>query len=196
MHGVTFRAAVKSDSRNIARLYSISSDGVADYIWTCLAQPGQDILDVGQVRYEREGTPFSYRSCTIAEVDGEIAGMLVAFPMRVDTNAPPEEDPVLGPYSRLEEDASYYVCGVALFPRFRGLGIGSRFMSLAQDAARVEGLSKLSLIVFEQNAGAKKLYDRLGYREVARAAVVPHPLIHYTGDALLMVKDLSPEPVS
>jgi len=190
MQGTTFRPAAKADSRTIARLYSISSDGVADYIWTRLAEPGQDILDVGQARYEREGTPFSYRSCTIAEVEGEIAGMLVAFPMWVDPNAPPEEDPVLAPYSRLEEDASYYVCGVALFPAFRGQGIGSRFMSLAEDAARAEGLAKLSLIVFEQNTGAKKLYDRLGYREVARAAVVPHPLIHYTGDALLMVKEI------
>lgn len=190
MQGTTFRPAAKADSRTIARLYSISSDGVADYIWTRLAEPGQDILDVGQARYEREGTPFSYRSCTIAEVEGEIAGMLVAFPMWVDANAPPEEDPVLAPYSRLEEDASYYVCGVALFPAFRGQGIGSRFMSLAEDAARDEDLAKLSLIVFEQNTGAKKLYDRLGYREVARAAVVPHPLIHYTGDALLMVKEI------
>jgi len=190
MNGVTFRAAAKTDSRTIARLYSISSDGVADYIWTRLAEPGQDILDVGQARYEREGTPFSYRSCTIAEVAGEIAGMLVAFPMWVDANAPPEEDPVLAPYSRLEEDASYYVCGVALFPAFRGQGIGSHFMSLAEDAAREEDLAKLSLIVFEQNTGAKELYDRLGYHEVARAAVVPHPLIHYTGDALLMVKEI------
>jgi len=190
MQGTTFRPAAKADSRTIATLYSISSDGVADYIWTRLAEPGQDILDVGQARYEREGTPFSYRSCTIAEVEGEIAGMLVAFPMWVDANAPPEEDPVLAPYSRLEEDASYYVCGVALFPAFRGQGIGSRFMSLAEDAARDEDLAKLSLIVFEQNTGAKKLYDRLGYREVARAAVVPHPLIHYTGDALLMVKEI------
>ena len=97
---------------------------------------------------------------------------------------------MLAPYSRLEEDASMYICGVALFESHRGLGIGSQFMQQAEGAARREGLDKLSLIVFEQNTGAKALYDRLGYKVAKREAVVPHPLIHYTGDALLMVKAL------
>lgn len=183
------RPARKEDCAAIAALYSVSSDGVADYIWTRLADPGQDILEVGRQRYEREGTAFSYENCTIVELDGAVAGMLVAFPMHVDPEAE-ESDPVLAPYGRLEEDNSYYVCGVALFPEFRGSGLGTRLMALAEQHAREKGFGKLSLIVFEQNAGAKRLYDRLGYREVAREAVVPHPLIHYTGDAILMVREL------
>ena len=46
---------------------------------------------------------------------------------------------------------------------------------------------ELSLIVFEQNAGAKRLYERHGFREVDRRPAVPHELIYYRGDALLMV---------
>ena len=184
------RPARKQDCAAIAALYSISSDGVADYIWTRLAAAGQDILDVGRQRYEREGTAFSYENCTIVEVNGAVAGMLVAFPMHVDPEAE-ESDPVLAPYSRLEEDNSYYVCGVALFPEFRGLGLGTRLMALAEQHAREQGFGKLSLIVFEKNEGAMRLYDRLGYREVAREAIVPHPLIHYTGDAVLMVRELT-----
>ena len=64
-------------------------------------------------------------------------------------------------------------------------------MALAEQQAKQRGFEKLSLIVFEQNEGAKRLYDRLGYHEVARESVVPHELIHYSGDALLMVKNLS-----
>lgn len=45
-------------------------------------------------------------------------------------------------------------------------------------------------MVFEQNAGAKRLYERHGFREVARRPVVPHESIRYTGDALLMVADV------
>ena len=41
--------------------------------------------------------------------------------------------------------------------------------------------------MFEQNAVAKRLYERRGFREVDRRPVVPHELIHYMGDALLMV---------
>ncbi|MDX1527745.1 MAG: GNAT family N-acetyltransferase [Gammaproteobacteria bacterium] len=188
---VIIRPAAKADCRPIARLYSISSDGVADYIWTQLAAPGEDIIDVGQRRYEREDSVFSYRNCTVAVHDDEILGMLVAFPMRVDKDAvSADSDPVLAPYSVLEEDGSYYICGMAFFPPYRGHGLGTRFLELAEAQALEKGLPKLSLIVFEQNDGAKRLYLRHGYREVARQPVVPHPLIHYTGDALLMVKAL------
>ena len=54
--------------------------------------------------------------------------------------------------------------------------------------AIAKGFDKLSLIVFEQNKNAKRLYDRLGYREIAREPIVPHPLIHCSGDAILMLK--------
>ncbi|MDX1516253.1 MAG: GNAT family N-acetyltransferase [Woeseiaceae bacterium] len=189
MTNAAFRPAVRSDSATIARLYSISSDGVADYIWTQLAEPGEDVLDVGRRRYERENTPFSYQNCTIVDCDGEVAGMLVAFPMHVDPSFR-EADPVLAPYSLLEEDDSYYICGMALFPQFRGRGIGTQLLELAERHAAEKGFDKTSLIVFEQNAAARRLYERAGYREVRREAVVPHPLIHYTGDAVLMIKSL------
>jgi ribosomal protein S18 acetylase RimI-like enzyme len=184
------RPAEKSECRTIASLYSISSDGIADYIWTKLAQPGEDILDVGQHRYEREDSVFSYRNCTVVEISGAIAGMLVAFPLHADAAAV-ERDPVLAPYSRLEEDNSYYICGMAVFPEYRGRGIGHRLLDLAEKHARARGFAKLSLIVFEQNVGAKRLYDTTGFREKARTLIVPHPLIHYTGDAVLMVKSLA-----
>lgn len=186
---ISVRPAKKSECRTIASLYSISSDGVADYIWTKLAGPGENILDVGQRRYAREEGVFSYRNCSVAVLEDDIIGMLVAFPMHVNRDAGESEtDPVLLPYSILEEDNSFYICGMALFPPYRGHGLGSRFLELAEELARKQKLPKLSLIAFEQNAGAKRLYERHGYREVARQPVVPHPLIHYSGDALLMVK--------
>jgi len=46
--------AIKNECRIIAELYSIYSDGDADYIWTKLSSDGEDILDVGTRRYEQE----------------------------------------------------------------------------------------------------------------------------------------------
>ena len=185
----SLRKARKSECRRIAELYRISSDGVADYIWTTLAQPGEDILDVGRRRYEREGTPFSYENCTLVELAGSLVGMLVAFPMETDEKYE-ETDPVLAPYSVLEEDHSYYICGMAVEEAHRGKGVGRRLLQEAEEACRRRGLAKLSLIVFEQNVGACRLYQRHGYVERLRQPVVPHRLIHYTGDALLMVKQI------
>lgn len=192
MQNIHFRPAIKSDARRIARLYSISSDGVADYIWTQLAQPGEDIVDVGEQRYARENTAFSYQNCVVVEIDGEVQGMLVTFAIEPPENDEPETDPVLAPYARLEEHHSWYVCGVALFEAYRGKGIGSEFMAIAEQQAREQGYQKLSLIVFEANSEAKRLYESLAYREVMREPIYPHPLIHYTGDAVLMVKTLDP----
>ena len=75
-----------------------------------------------------------------------------------------------------------------MLPEYQGRGMGTRLLSLAEQHVAEKGFQKLSLIVFEQNMGAKRLYERLGYTEVAREPIFPHPLIRYTDDALLMVK--------
>ena len=90
----------------------------------------------------------------------------------------------------LEEDQSYYVCGMAVDEEHRGKGIGTGLLDEAEQTCRKLGFQKLSLIVFEQNVKARRLYERYGYAERRRHPVVPHPLIHYTGDALLMVKNI------
>lgn len=185
----TIRAAKKDECRRIAELYRLSSGGVADYVWSRLAGPGEDLLDVGRRRYEREGTPFSYENCKMVDVEGSAAGMLVAFPMRVDAQRV-ETDPVLKPYSMLEEERTYYICGMAVDGAYRRMGIGTALMADAETACRRLHLRALSLIVFEQNIEAKRLYERCGYAEKVRCPVVAHPLIRYTGDALLMVKAL------
>jgi len=154
--------------------------------------PGEDPLEVGECRYAREDTVFSYKNCVVAEHNGEMIGMPVAFPMETEPEPGEpegEEDPVLTPYGELERPGSYYVCGMALFPEHRGLG--ARMLGLAREEARRRGLAEMSLIVFEQNAGAKRLNERHGFREVARRPVVPHQLIRYTGDALLMVAEVA-----
>lgn len=189
-----FRPARKSDCPEIAALYQLSSDGVADYVWKILAEPGEDPLAVGQRRYARRDTNYSFENCTIVESSSDgsepaTVAMLVAFPMHVDPLYE-ESDPVLRPYSELEEDDSYYVCGVAVKEAWRGRGIGSQLMLRAETDCCNKGFNKLSLLVFDQNQGAKLLYDRLGYEVSDRRDVVPHPLIHYDGEVLLMVKQL------
>ena len=52
-------------------------------------------------------------------------------------------------------------------------------------------MGQVSLICFERNEGAMQLYRRLGFREIDRRAIVPHPSLHYRdGDALLMAHEV------
>jgi ribosomal protein S18 acetylase RimI-like enzyme len=191
MSGFTFRKAKKADAPAIARLFLISSDGLAAYIWSRLAEPGEDLAAVGARRYAREGVAFSYENCLIAEAGSAIAGMLHAYPMEKDEAGAPETDPILRPYAELEDYGSLYVSGVAVTEQFRGQGLGSRLLKEAEGRTRALGLKRVSLICFEKNEGAMRLYRRLGYAEFARRPLVPHPMLHYRdGDAVLMAKRL------
>ena len=173
---IGLRPATQADSRAIAELFRIASGGVADYIWQLL-KPEYPGL---------EGVNFSCDNCTIAEHDGSVLGMLHAYEMAAPGE--PETDPVLRPYAELESPGSLYISGVALFPEYRNLGIGSRLMDAALQTARNSDLPELSLIAFEQNEGSWRLYLRLGFDVVDQRPVVPHPLIRYTGNALLMTR--------
>ena len=192
---IIFRPARRDESRAIAKLFSIASDGVADYVWTKSLNPGEDMLDAGERRYSDESSLFSYKNCTVAESGGKIAGMMVAFPMvdrPYDSASNRETDPVLIPYSKLEQQGSYYISGMALFPEHRGMGIGTKFLEIAEEKAAECNLPQISLIVFEENEGALRLYKRHGFYEIMREPVAPHPLIKYSGMVLLMVKDVMP----
>ncbi|HEY8555586.1 MAG TPA: GNAT family N-acetyltransferase [Burkholderiales bacterium] len=188
-----FRRATREDATILAQLYRIASSGLADYIWRRLAAPGETPLEVGARRYARESTDFSYRNAVLALLDGSVAGMLTAYPVRPAVR-PPDEfdfaiDDVLRPIDRLEQAESFYVSAMAVLPEHRGRGIGSRLLRLAEAEARDHRLSLLSLIVFEGNAGARRFYARAGFEETRRERLHPHPLLDGAGGyALLLVK--------
>lgn len=190
--GVTFRAARKDDARAIAELFRISSEGVADYVWTTLQDdyPGLSLLEIGERRYRRENTDFSYQNCLIAAVDGATAGMLHSYAMPdVIEPLPDDLDPVLRPMAELEIPGSLYISGLAFHPDHRNRGLGGAMLERAHARAGERGLGQISLLVFEENDGAVRLYKRHRFREVDRRTLVPHPLIHCTGDVILMAVD-------
>lgn len=186
------RPATRADCADIARLFLIASDGLAAYIWSCMDMPGLSLEEIGTRRYAREGVAFSYQNCVIAEQGDAIVGMLHAYEMARPDAPQPEEDPVLRPYSELEDYGSLYISGVALYPQWRGAGIGARLLDDAAARATMLGLQRLSLICFERNVRAMALYRRRGFREIDRRPLVPHKSLKYAdGDAVLMARPVA-----
>jgi ribosomal protein S18 acetylase RimI-like enzyme len=183
---VEFRPALPTDAREIARLFRISSEGASDYIWSQLAEPGQDLLDVGAARYARENVDFSYQNCFVAQVDGRVVGMMHCYVTREDPLAAPVTDPVLAPYADMEVPDTLYISSLALHEGWRNKGLGVRFLELAQQRADQLALNGLSLIDYAANTGARRFYERHGFGIVKTCQVVPHPLIRVTGEAYLM----------
>jgi ribosomal protein S18 acetylase RimI-like enzyme len=197
---VVLRPAAPDDCLRIAELFRIASDGVADYVWSQLQAeyPGASLVEIGRRRYARENTAFSYQNCLVAERAAEVIGMLHAFALEAAAApaAPRLVDPVLRPYAELELPGSLYLSALAVLPPYRGQGLGSRLLAAARERARRLGCPALSLICFAQNEGAKRLYEREGFTTIDRRDVVPHPMIHATGAALLMSSSVRPGPAS
>jgi len=186
---VRYRQARPEDARRIAELFQIAAEGVADYVWSCLMDDYPELapLEIGARRYAREDTAFSYQNCTVAEQAGRVVGNCHAFV--IETRSVTDDvDPVLRPYAELEAPGSLYVSSLGVDPDARNRGIGSALLERAIGQARRLAVDRVSLIVFEQNVGARRLYTRFGFEERDRRPIVPHPLIHATGDALLMVR--------
>ncbi|MFE2004590.1 GNAT family N-acetyltransferase [Pseudomonas guariconensis] len=188
---VVFRPGRSSDARDIARLFQITSEGVADYIWSQLAEPGQDLLDVGTARYARDNVDFSYQNCLIAEVDGQVIGMMHSYAMHHDPDPAPMTDPVLAPYADMEVPDTLYISSLALHDGWRNQGLGVQFLEQAQQRADQLGLKGLSLIDYAANTGARRFYERHGFKIVKTCTIVPHPMVRVSGEAYLNAQALT-----
>jgi len=188
---VLFRPAQRGDAREIARFFQITSEGGADYIWSLIAQPGEDLLEVGAARYAREGVNFSYENCLIAEHQGRVIGMMHSYVMRHDPHAEPVTDPVLAPYADMEIPDTLYISSLALDEGWRNQGLGATFLQAAQARCDTLGLDGLSLIDYAANTGARRFYERHGFHIVKTCQITPHPLIRVTGKAFLMSRPVA-----
>jgi ribosomal protein S18 acetylase RimI-like enzyme len=142
--------------------------------------------------YAQDKVPFTWRNCVVAQA-GEPLGVMLAYGIDADhgtseprggedCNAQDVYYPV-----KMEVADSWYICGMTVFQPWRDKGIGSRFLRFAEQQAAERGFRRLSLIAFAQNEGSVRLYLRNGYRIVERRNIIPHPMLEYDGEALLMV---------
>jgi ribosomal protein S18 acetylase RimI-like enzyme len=192
--GIRIRAATADDSAELARLMNIAGEGIPAFLWSLMAEPGEDALAVGARRVARTEGGFSYTHARVAIIEERVAGMLLGYRLPDPHGPGPlEEYPeVVRPLVVLESLApgSWYVNAVAVTEAARGGGIGRQLMLLAEALALESGASAVSLIVAEANAGARRLYETLGFETVARRTIVPFPGCPHEGDWLLMIKGL------
>lgn len=170
------RDAHKGDCAELAQLIDLAGEGLPCYLWSGMAGPGEDPWEIGRQRAARDSGGFSYRNSVVAEVGGKVVGALVGYPVPEQPEAIDIENtpPMFVPLRELENLApgTWYVNSVAVLSEARGLGVGSQLMKHAEQISRDLGLRGLSLIVSDANDGARRLYERLGYEEVATRPMV------------------------
>lgn len=184
--------ATNTDCRALAELAMIAGEGVPGWFWAQSQQPGEDLCEVGARSVSSETGNFSYRNAWLAWLDNEIAGMLLAYRLPDadhpgDLAAYPEFMQPLIELENLVPD-SFYINMLASYPQFRNRGLGAALMAEAERQAVAAGCGLLSLQVFEQNRGALRLYQRLGYAVTAQREIIAHESIPHTGKVLLLTR--------
>ncbi|ODA68448.1 putative acetyltransferase [Methyloligella halotolerans] len=189
---IDYRPATLADSSALAVLIDIAGEGLPAFLWRGLKAPGQSVLEFGRYRARREEGGFSYRNAIIAELDDEIAGTLIGYPLDdpYELGNLDELPELLRPMVKLEAQApgSWYVNVLATFPEFRRRGVGEGLLAVADEKAREAGAATLSVIVGSWNQGAARLYERAGYVESARQEAHPPAEWTHRGEWVLMVK--------
>lgn len=114
---------------------------------------------------------YSYQFATVAEIDGEGAGAVFAFP----ADQQPELDLLIlasvnaRGYNLKElffegEAGSYYLSTMGVDSRFRGKGAGAALIAAVEKEGYALGYTRSSLLVARDKPKAKALYERLGYK--------------------------------
>lgn len=193
---VRFRQARESDALDLACLIDCASRGLALWLWSTLRAPGQSSIEVGRHRIRTvTASPLHYGAFTVAEIDGACAGALTGrmIPLPYHRGDSADLPEVYRPVLELEAVAagSWYLNVVAVYPEFRGQGIGSALLGKAEEIASLAGAPRISLLVEEANAGALKLYLKHGFREWARRPYIPFPGSLDEGDWILLKRDLA-----
>ena len=192
---ITIRPATKADASEVALLVNIATHGGIRGGWEYdeRAKGTYDPLEVGRLDMMDETSELNWRNASMAEVDGEVAGMLLGYPEPDDMGRFPSN--LMGflvPIVELEwlAGGNWFVSMLGVHVPWRSHGVGGRLLALAEEKRAETQRRGLALIVEDKNSRARALYERMGF-----AVTASRPMRHYPDgtqpgkDWLLMVKE-------
>lgn len=178
----------------MAELVNMAGEGLPLYLWSNMAGAGQSPWEIGHERARRESGGFSYRNTIVREDSGRVVALLIGYPLdEVPTPTDYSDVPAMFvPLQQLEDmvPGTWYVNVLAAYPESRGKGIGTELLAVAEGIATRLSKRALSIIVADTNVDARRLYERCGFTEVARRAMVKDDWDHPGTDWVLLVKNL------
>lgn len=187
-----FRRAGPGDAEALVELVNYAGEGLPEYLWGKLAAPGESARDVGLKRAARSDGSFSWTNAFMSTSrEGAVAGCLIGYGIGDEPEPIGCDMPAMfRPLQELENLApdTWYVNVLAVRPTFRGQGHGARLLGLAERVGGADGRRGMSVIVSDGNAGARRLYERCGYREIARRPMVKEDWVNAGENWVLMVK--------
>lgn len=164
------RPATRADSADLAILDDLASSGLASWLWSGAVGRGTagSPLERGRQQFAGGEGDISWRNALVAEIDGDIAGMSVSYPLADVADPERAPHPVLRPLLELltHINGHRYIDALAVYTPHRRGGIGRGLM----ECEIGRGGGTISLITEDDNTTALRLYRALGFAEIARRA--------------------------
>lgn len=162
------RPATVEDAGHMVDLVDIAGHGLPMATWAGIAGSMDAARALGMDRARRKTGGFSWTHARLAEVSGQVAGMVMAYPLPDDPVPLDDIPPLARPLQELENlcPGRVYVNAVAVYPQWRGQGIGTALLGHAS----LNG--PCCLIAGAGNGAALSVYARAGFAEVARRVAV------------------------
>ena len=199
MDNVVIRKGRPEDAEHFSELVLLAVPEFLPYVF------GSNVKNVVKNLFQNTGNWLSFEHAYLVEVDGEIAGMALGYSYRqrkeeevrtVELGAKYLEgssfaelpDPRVLEITEQIEESEYYFMYLAVSPRFRRLGFGTKLFELIEGEARKAGCKRVVLDVETDNTNGIKLFESLGYSIVNKSPIVETSVKNF--DFFKMSKDV------
>jgi GNAT superfamily N-acetyltransferase len=177
---ILYRPATPDDARDIAHLFDMANFGSIAVENGRKAKPGQDWVDVTAESIHSPSSEISYQHTLIAESEGKVAGMIIAFKM-IDTfkKSGLHKFPAhLRSFRELimQFPGQYLLRDMAVYETYRGQRIATRLLNGCFEKARTLKVEYVIAIVHDTNTKLLEHYRKRGFQPVDTRPVRWHPL--------------------
>ena len=184
MDNITIRRGKPEDARDFSELAMFTGPELLPYLL------GSRVEYVLEKSFPHEMNCFSFEHTHFIEVNGETVGMALVYSYSQKKEESPRSAEIISRYlkgSIFTEDpeprmpggilgqvseSDSYLSNLAVYPRFRSLGFGTKLFEVFEEEARAAGSRRMVLDAETDNQKAVKLYERLGYNIEKRSPVI------------------------
>ncbi|WP_438748812.1 GNAT family N-acetyltransferase [Pararhizobium sp. O133] len=171
---LSLRPAEPRDVADLAILVDLASHGFATWLWYGAVMRGEadTALEQGRARMRMDDEPGAWKDATVAEWNGEIAGVSIGYDLDESVRDIVPAHPVIKPLLDLQVEVigSRFIDSLGVYRHHRRKGIGQAL--LAHEVKKARG-GRVSLITESHNETALALYVASGFAEKARLPAVP-----------------------
>jgi ribosomal protein S18 acetylase RimI-like enzyme len=175
MDNIIMRQGRSEDAQDFSQLILISSTTFFHSLFT------SDSAKIMRKLFQKPGNLFSFEHSHFIEVDDKIAGMVLGYNWAQKSQEELYTGLLMVKYLKWNffarifyflkaqdivgkvSENEYYLSNIAVYPEFRGLGLGTKLLSEIERESKKSRDKKIVLDVETNNKRAIKLYERIGY---------------------------------